>query len=208
MSRPLPPHFLDVESPPTSVDQDDVQSPYDNSNYICGICLEVPCSPVSLQRCPHLFCFNCIQSWHRVKISRRETPFCPVCKTQVQFRVLQQDITQFDEWAQSHKSLFNQITTSCHKCFNWTGPVSQFPGHSQFCEKRLVQCSNFQCDCQLPLDEMIDEHWQKGDKYRISCNNCYLLIPETGFQEHVSTCKKKIVVRDSLQKFLFEASQW
>ena len=41
----------------------------------CAICLELQCSrPTLLERCGHVFCFQCIAAWARV------SPCCPLCK--------------------------------------------------------------------------------------------------------------------------------
>lgn len=56
-----------------------VQTRFQAKAQVCGICLEQVAFQGLLDSCKHVFCFDCISYWAKVRLSQTENT-CPACK--------------------------------------------------------------------------------------------------------------------------------
>ena len=100
--------------------------------YLCVYCKEIPVYPISLVRCGHLICEDCLIEEHC------EVDTCPSCnKRQNKARPI-----EFDYWTPSHRNFYTQIQVRCYntRC-SWIGSVCDWANHSiHECEYREVLC--------------------------------------------------------------------
>lgn len=176
MSRPLPSYEpTSIKVIPTSVDEKKVKSIFPGSFWICAICRNVPCEPVCILNCPHLFCYSCIESFlvknsvGKTQRQRERMPFsCPSCRGL--FKIC--ELILYNEWNASQRFMFNHIETKCDHC-RWTGSIGDLRNHlRKHCPKRVVLCPNNNCDAAMPYDELIGSHWQSCWYYKVNCTKC------------------------------------
>ena len=181
-------HSIDdtkIRRPLSAAFHPSVFSPSENEG-ICSICLGLPLSPVSLRKCGHIFCEQCIRQ-HLVTYNEHDrlpigTAKCPVDR--VTFTAT--SILDFVDWPHVLRKLWNTMVVECDHPCDFTGSPDQYMTHrnSVHCQKRGILCPGQECRVIGPAS-VVANHVENCRHVVVYCVACRYPVKYRDLAQHI-----------------------
>ncbi len=130
-------------------------------DYICIICQRIPfpSKAVEVSCCHHIFCYNCISTWIKIKNT------CPLCKNSFSNGINDEKINLIKD---KNKILFRMLSNQKLNCplkCGWKGNFSEYEGHFASCPNKPSECKYSKYGCTFKdTKEKIKEHEEGKNK--------------------------------------------
>ncbi len=155
----------------------------------CPVCFGLPRVPVSLGRCGHIGCEQCLR---RLLISSNQHMYgvgtCPICRELFDARRMM----EYNTWPMLARTLWKMLRVKCSYagCSFIGDPISTYMHEKGTCKRRLYACPATGCTYAGFFDDTVS-HTKLCRKLYVYCIECGYVIRFTGRQLHdCDRCRK------------------